>query len=160
MPDCSLAPNFWSIQTAAPNPATTLWCQPAAFWKKLSYVGVLIFGPLLGTFFVEMFLEVTSELHGAPLVPKRRPGCKQNVTWDFIDLTFGSIFEIFSGGNLENAISDLPFFVEAVFRVVCLILGVFLGDSLGLWVSLGSSNFAILLYVKSQIPRVCWLSVL
>ena len=94
-----------------------------------------------------MLLEVTWELHGKPLAPKMHPGQKKDIKLDFLPPRPGTIFETFSRKIWKRTICFFLVFwgrqFECYFIDFCLILGVFFGDSLGFWVNLGNSDFAI-----------------
>ena len=51
-----------------------------------------------------MLLEIALELHGEPLVPKVRPGYKQNYKIRLSLPPFWTVLGYFSVGNLENAL--------------------------------------------------------
>ena len=94
-----------------------------------------------------MLLEVTWELDGKPLAPKMHPGQKKDIKLDFLPPCLGTIFGTFSRTIWKITICFFLVFwgrqFECYFIDVCLILGVFFGDSLGFWVNLGNSDFAI-----------------
>ena len=91
------------------QPATALG-QPTSLWKKLSFVGRApdsrtLVGTFVLIFFVSianklpktvpesvqnqgiMLVEVTSELHGEPVVPEMNPGYREDVSLDFFAIS-------------------------------------------------------------------------
>ena len=61
-----------------------------------------------------MFLEVTRELFGEPLVPQMRPGGKNDIKLEFIPAHPGNIFGTSSEGNLE----EITVFFSPLFEAV------------------------------------------
>ena len=96
-----------------------------------------------------MLLEVTWELHGKPLAPKMHPGQKKDNKLAFLPPppVRGPFLKHFRENSGKEPFVFLVFWgrqFECYFINFCLILGVFFGDSLGFWVNLGNSDFAIL----------------
>ena len=101
-----------------------------------------------------MVLEVTSELHGVPLVPQNWSRLNKNRNSDFLALPSGNLFERFSGGNLGITAAHF-YVVEAISRTVFYRICVH-----GAWVFaqfiavVGEQWVSFVFRINSQISRV------